>query len=140
MTEEMATVETFRPFHVEIKGMSLLGTEKLPFGSNGLIFAPTLIINGVLIKFDHGEPQPDPEDGDGSTYSYPDAGYAEILINPFMTIRLVNVTDECFTELNTSMEENWMDPDDTRGSFSLPVSSLKIYESQQFGRDVESFS
>jgi hypothetical protein len=119
----------FRAFHVEIEAQSIKGDQRIEFGSDGILFAPAIIINGHVVHFEEGARDSD----------YSGTGYAEITVSPFTTIRLVNVTDETFAALDTSMEENWMEETDTRESFSLPVSSLVIREVERVYRDRDSF-
>lgn len=127
----------FPEFHVEIKAQSIKGSEKIPFGSGGILFVPTILINHKLMLFKPAEfGEPDEKGVSEATTHYG----ATIQIDPFMIIRLDGLSEESFAELGSpTLENGFMDEKDTPESFSLAVSSLAIFESQVFGRDVDSF-
>jgi hypothetical protein len=107
-------------FHVEVEAQSIKGSERIEYGTDGILFTAAIVVNGHLVNFDDG-------------------GYAQITADPFVTIRLVNVRDDTFEALNMRPQDDWMDAKDKRESFSLPVSSLTIRETELVYRERDSF-
>ena len=110
----MAEEQYTRQFHVTIEHVPWKGDSPVTAGEAITQFTQAIYVNGTLLTFrdwmdDHDDLEVE-------------AG-ADIRMRGFMDIRIRHLDDAAFDALDVGDAE-WMEDDDTREDFGLPVASL----------------